>query len=276
MGYAPSLGASARYQMLGRSGGGGTQITANATANTKGSYATLGTASFDYDGFWVAITSVVSGTIYRQRVDIAVNTGSSDQVIAEDVYYDGSVSGAWYDNSARSFFVPVKIPRGAVVKARCQSSTGSGTLLAAVNGMQGDARMISGFRALKSATDWSGTDPTNSLALSGATLSGWTQVTASTPARFAGLYLGLDSLGTAPGFAACIFDIGWGTAGSERVLTSIGTASYGSSGVSPLFYAPAGPFPCDLPAGTRLAVRGQSAYSSAAGTVYPVLHGLAA
>jgi hypothetical protein len=276
MGFAGNLGASARYQTLGRSGGGGTQITASATANTKGSYATLGTTGFDYDGFWVTITSVVSGTTYRQRVDLAVNTGGSDQVVAEDVYYDGSITGEWYDNSGAGFFVPVKIPGGAVVKARCQSSTGSGTLLVSINGMQGDARLVSGFRALKSATDWTNTDPTNSLTLGGTTLSGWTQVMASTPVRFAGLYLGLDSLGAAPGFVSCFFDIGWGIAGSEQVLTTVGTASFGGGGPSPLFYHPIGPFPCDLPAGTRLAVRGQSAYSGAAGTVYPVLHGLAA
>jgi hypothetical protein len=262
---------------LGLSSGTGVTVTASATANTKGSYSTIGTTSFEYDAVWVTLQELVGGTGYRQRIDIAANTGGADEVIIADLFFDASTNGgAWYNTAAPfTFCVPVCVPAGAVLKARAQSSTGSGTVAVWLQGQQGDAKAVRGFRGLASATDWTNTDATGSCAFSGQTLSSWAQIQASTPNRFAGLMVGLDSGGTVPSGFQFLVDVGWGSSGSERKLFSLGSYFY-FGGFSPLSVSLAGPFPCDLPAGSRLVGRVQSNYSSAAGAIKPLLYGLIA
>jgi hypothetical protein len=277
MGFGYPLSSSPRYEMLGRSGGAGTAITAGSTANTKGSYTTLGTTSFNYDGIWVSLTNVQGGTAQRGRIDIAVNNGGSDQIVCEDLYFDGSLGGSYYNTpSDGPSFLPVKIPKGGIVKARAQSSGTSGTFAVTVQGVSGDGRMIRGARALKAATDWTNTDPANGVVASGTSLSGWSQVQASTPNRFSALYVAASSKGSPPTLINFLVDIGWGGSGSERVLFSVTGTSYTSVTQTGLYGGPHGPWPCDMPAGTRLAARVQSAYAGASGTLGIVLYGLAA
>ena len=270
MGYARALASSTRYETQGISGGNGTTITPGA-ANTKGSYTTLGTAGFSYDGFFATCTGLGGGGTTRYRVDLAVNNGGSDQVIVEDLYFDPSSGGLYY-LGPRRILLPVSLAAGAVVKARVQSANGSGSCLVGVLGFQGDAKATKGFRALKSATDWTNTDPTNSLTLSGTTLTGWSQVMASTPVRFAGLTMSINSLGTNLTAAQATFEIGIGASGSEHTTGIViplqlfgGMGSLGTESC----------LPCDIPAGSRLSVRAQC---SAADTnsIGIVLNGLAA
>ena len=271
MGFARALVSSTRYETQGISGGVGTTLTAGATANTKGSFAILGTTGFEYDGFHLYITGFTGGGTSRYRVDIAVNTGGSDQVIVEDVYFDPSPAATYYADQ-KSVLIPVNVPRGAVVKARCQSTGTSVTVAASVLGFQGDAKATKGFRALKSATDWTNTDPTNSLTLNGTTLTGWVQIMASTPVRFAGLYLTLDSLGsTSLTTAHATFEIGIGASGSEHTTGIVIARQLSALNVINMH----GPYPCDIAAGTRLAVRAQcdAADTNSYGVV---LNGLAA
>ena len=270
MGYARALVSSTRYETQGLSGGVGVTITSGA-ANAKGSFATLGTTGFEYDGFHLYITGLPGGGASRYRVDVSSNTGGSDQLIVEDIYFDPSPQGN-YTAAWKEILVPVAVPAGAVLKARCQAPAASVSLSASVLGFQGDAKATKGFRALKSATDWTNTDPTNSLTLSGTTLTGWTQVMAATPARFAGLYLALDSLGATGQTAAhATFEIGIGTSGSEHttgIVLARQLSGYGlNDGHS--FH------PCDIAAGTRLSVRAQcdGANTNSYGVV---LNGLAA
>jgi hypothetical protein len=271
MGYARALASSTRYEIHGISGGVGTTLTPGA-ANTKGSFATLGTTGFSYDGFFATCTGLGGGGTTRYRVDLAINTDGSDQLIVEDLYFDPGSAGNYVVGSRR-VLLPVSLPAGAAVKARCQSASGGGSLSVGVLGFQGDAKATKGFRALKSATDWTNTDPTNSLTLSGTTLTGWIQIMASTPVRFAGLALAVDTLGnTSMTSAHATFEIAIGVSGSEH-STGI---------VIPLQLAsPAGGIateaclPCDIAAGTRLSVRAQCDVADT-NTIGIVLSGLAA
>lgn len=266
MGHGVSLASEARYEALGFGTGVGTTITAGASANTKGSYATLGTTSFDYDGLFLNV-SIISGTgANRFRLDVAANNGGSDQIIIADHFVEnnGIVVGP-------CVFYPVAVPKGASLKVRSQATTGSRQLYAAISGFQCDENMRRGFRGVASATDWTNTDPTNSITLNGTTMTGWTQVMASTPDRFAGLYFMLDAKGVAITGGNFIFSIGWGSAGNELELTRV-LVSNGSTDVNWPFI---GPIPCDLPAGTRLAVRAQAAAANTS-VIAPVLMGLIA
>lgn len=272
MGFPRALVSSTRYETLGIATGVGTTITSGA-ANAKGSYSTLGTTGFEYDGMVMTITGLPGAGITRYRVDLAVNTGGSDQVIVEDVTFDTMNAGAYY-SGLRAVTLPVGVPKGGVLKARSQAvAASSASISVSVAGFQGDAKALKGFRALKSATDWTNTDPTNSLTLSGTTQTGWSQVMASTPVRMAGLYLAIDSLGNnALTSAHATFEIGVGALGSEH-----------STGIIiPMQLSPSGPLygfaaccPCDIPAAARLSVRAQCDVADT-NTIGVVLGGLAA
>jgi hypothetical protein len=95
---------------------------------------------------------------------------------------------------------------------------------------------------------------------------------ASTPVRFAGLYLMLDSLGSVATSAHATFEIGIGTSGSEH-STGIIIARQLASALA--INDGDGPYPCDIAAGTRLSVRAQcdAADTDSYGVV---LNGLAA
>lgn len=277
MGYAPAIVSSTRYEQLGLSTGTGVIVTANSTANAKGSYSTIGTTGFEYDALWVTLQELASGTNQRQRIDIASNSGGGDEIIVADLFFDASnTGGVWYQTAAPcTFCIPIAVPQGAVLKARSQSSGSSGSIAIWLQGQQADAKAARGFRGLATATDWTNTDGANSCNFSGTTLSSWTQINGVTPNRFAGLMVGLDTAGSNAGAFQFSMDIGWGSAGNERKLFTLGSYHYNAA-FSPLLTSLAGPFPCDLPAGVRLVARVQSNYSGASGSVIPLIYGLIA
>jgi hypothetical protein len=272
VGFGWPAAASCQYELVGESGGIGTTVTSSASANVKGSYTTIGTAGFSYDGFWLHITNTQGGTAYRYMVDLAVNNGGSDQIIVANAFFDGSIGGAYYQ-TAGSFlpFFPVSVPKSGVLKARCSATTGSGTVAVSVQGMQGDNRIIRPFRGVVNDTPFTNGDPTTGITTSGTTQSAWSGIIASTSVRYAAIYVSESSVGGNPGLIGYRADIGFGAAASERVLFSIVTTAYTYT----MPGSALGPYPCDLPAGTRLAARAQSSYN-AAGTYYPIIYGLAA
>lgn len=256
MGYALPITASARYEALGTGTGIGTTVSANASANTKGSYATLGTASFAYDGFFLFLLGPASGSNVAQNlVDIAVNNGGSDQVVVEN-FYSGAPTSSSVAQSAGGTFIPVRIPSGAIVKARSQATTGSVNLSVHIVGFQGAAGLSKGFRKLACLADLTNSNVSNTLTLSGTSLTGYTQIAASTSIAAAGLILALDERSTSSmsTTAHSLWDVAMGGAGSEVVvLPKIGIYLNSASR-----FLPIGPFPVDIPAGKRLAVRAQT------------------
>jgi hypothetical protein len=104
----------------------GTLVTASATANVKGSYAALtASTAHDYSGVVLCIDPLAAGTV-NYLVDFAIGASGSEMVIAPNM----SVSVI----SSR-LFLPIAIPAGTRVAARCQSSTLSDTLHASIIGL---------------------------------------------------------------------------------------------------------------------------------------------
>lgn len=247
--------AATRYETLGITTGQGVTVTCGAS-NTKGSAATIGTTGFAYKGFHIAIVAMSSAAPYR--VDVIANSGT-DEVIVQDVHVDNRIAGT---SSAFSIYFPVAVAAGAVLKVRAQSSTASATLRASIIGFTGSAELQNGFRAALAATDFTNTDPTNSVTPSGTTQTGWTTMQATTPARFAALYVMPCGAGGSAGAATnATFDVGHGTAGNEvAIVTGIATRMSASAGI--LEPTSSGPFFCDIAAGSRLAFRMQNAATS--------------
>lgn len=249
MGVGQSLAASARYETLGAGTGTGTVVTAGT--NTKGTTVSIGTTAFQYDGFFLLLGGLSGAG--RYRFDVIINTGGSDTVLVADYFFDAL---ATYPNS--SPILPISVPTGATLKVASQCSTGTPTVAVTILGLQGNERMARGFSRAVSCTDWTNTDPTNSVTLNGTTQTAWAAIGASTPARVAGLYLALDGRGGATTTTNLLIDIGIGGAGSEIVL--IPSILMRRASAIPNFSD--GPFPCDIPAGTRLSFRATASAAS--------------
>jgi hypothetical protein len=248
---------STQYETQGISSGLGTAVTSNASADTKGAVVAIGGAiSFDYDWIWVTFTQIYgqgSGG-YRFLVDIGAANGGSFQTIAADLATMGV--GGYSATSENSYLLPVRVDKGATIYARCQDTTGGGTLYVSVVGAQGSVRLLRGFRGLANCTDLSGSDPATTFTLVDGGTTSWQQVQAPTAQRIAGIIpvvtpAGVISWDTSKG----VLEVGWGSAGNKRTLFQIPCQVCGdvSGGVNVVQHG--GPFPCDLPLGARLATR---------------------
>ena len=103
-----------------------TTVTASATPFTKGNYAQLvASSAHAYTGL-VASIFVNAGTPYRFFVDIAVGGAGSEQVIIPNIQTSL--------NDNLTSFVPVRIPAGTRISARCQNSA-AGNLRVAMIGV---------------------------------------------------------------------------------------------------------------------------------------------
>jgi len=263
MGYGAPLASASRYETLGAATGVGTPVTSGASINTFGATITLGTTSFDYDGIFITTASTGNNV---SLVDIIVNNGGSDQVIVTTVPVPHNAGGAFIQGS--SGLIPVRIPAGAIVRAKMQSTTASATADVMVTGFQGNNDISLGFRGLACCTDITSGAPTNGVTMSSTTQTPWAQIQASTPNRIAGLYWSYDVRGTTGGASLVLLQVGWGPSGSEKLLFTTGF-TFASVPVLQ------GPYPCDLPAGTRLAARMQAS-GTVTQTVSILLHGLIA
>ncbi|MBK1656832.1 hypothetical protein [Paracraurococcus ruber] len=245
-----SMPAASRMETLGAGTGEGVTVTASAAANAKGSYATLGTAGLSYSGFVLQMLPANSG---KYRVDVAINTGGSDQVIVEDWLIDATSSGA--SRSVQNLWLPIAIPSGAAVKARCQAATGSHALRVLLTGYAQDFPGFPGFRALRSLTTFSATEaPT--VTQNGTTQTATWQEFSATPLAepVAALYFAVSTGGdNARTTSRWLAEVASGASGSE-VSRLILQGAQNTTDITPGVW---GPFPAMLPPSTRLSFKVQ-------------------
>lgn len=251
-----SLPQGARFETVGAGTGEGVTVTSSGTANTKGSYATIGTAGFNWSGFWLHL-AWVSAT--RYRLDLTVNTGGSDQIIVADLFRDVGSNG---NNIVDNVWVPIPVPSGATIKARMQTASGGLFARVLVTGYGADWPGIPRSRALVSLTAFTNTDPTGSVTQTNTSWTAWTEIVASTSNEVHGLYI-------------CAAYVGDSTRTTTRYLAEFGTGSAGSE--TARFIMPGQnainqnafwqPVWSRIPAGTRLAFRVQCNSGTAADTI---------
>ena len=245
-----SLVMGSRIETQGAGTGVGTSVTASASTNTKGSWTQIGSAiGFDYNEIFLSV-ALGSTVVGRVRLDIGVETSAgSQQIVAADLFCDFSTVASHAD-----FVLPVNIKKGSTIWARCQSNTASVVLSVLVNGVQGQGRLMRGYRGVASCTDWTNTDPTNTVTLNGTSFTAWAQIQATTAQRIGGLIAAIDGKGATLTAANVLFQVGWGSSGNERALFQFAVRMAGAINVPPAI----GPIPCDLASGTRLAFRAQA------------------
>lgn len=246
-GYAQQLLSSTRSEFSPAAVGG---ITPVSGSGAYGALATLGTASFDYD--MVLLELLNNGQNTRSRISLTVNNSGADEPLISDLFWDTTTSASPLAMYSTGIVCPVTVARGSIIKAQTWANSGTNNVNIALTGFQGDARMVKGGRAIVSATDFSGIDPTNSITLSGTTTTGWVVVQAASPVRYSALYGCFDGRGSTITVAYTRFDLGFGPPGGP--YQAIGSFRHVNQNyVSPTIK---GPFPCDIPAGSNIVVRG--------------------
>jgi hypothetical protein len=237
--------SATRCETLGVSSGEGTSVTSGS--GTKGSWATVGTAGFDYNGIVIQIAGGTNATD-RFRFDVAINPGAN-KIIVPDLYFELS-SGV---QAIIDVPLAIAVKAGATIEVRAQAASGSRALNVAVTGYAGGFPLDPGHSCAVSCTDFTGTDPTNTITLAGTSPTAWAEICASIPGDISALYMSLTDVGgSVSARAHVLIDIAIGASGSERTILSP-FFQYGASSLNGL--QPFGPMPLHLPQGTRLAAR---------------------
>lgn len=241
----------------------GTVVTASATTNTKGSYVELiASTAFNASGFWIrALDPSAQGSFL---IDIAIGGAGSEQVIVPNVMF-GALAGT---ELVLGMFIPINVPVGSRLSARCQSGGASLTLAVEVIllgcGIYPDHNSIGIAEAIGANTGTSqGTTLTPNATAD--TYSAWVELIASTahPIRSLGFTLSTATDGT-KGDTMYMTDIAIGGAGSEQVILSKLPSNTFASG-DYMIPQTLGPFAINIPAGSRIAARTKASGASAEG-----------
>lgn len=250
-------------------------ITSSATAHTKGAWTQLTAATgFDATGLLLHIGTGYNDT--RYLIDIGVGAAGSETVIVPNLLV-GIPSGICH-----SIFLPLSIPAGVRLAARSQDNFGSSTVWLSGSLFAGG---FANGPAFSSLTDYG----TNTATSGGTTIDAgatvntkgaFAQLVAATTYSHKGLLVA--AMRPTPGTAmvtdyAQLADVAVGAAGSEQTMmfnlrfvaaiatggaTGVaGSATYTGRGLLNPAYTPI--VPCDVLAGSRLAVRQQSSSTNA-------------
>lgn len=234
----------------------GVVVASSASINTKGTWVEL-TAATARHGIGILVNLRRGHTAVADfLVDIGIGAAAAEIVIVPNLKAD---SGTNTLTRSAPLWIPIGIPAGTRISARCQS-----TISAAASRVQVTVVYGSMLTAppLTRVTDY-GTNTADSGAVSvdpGGSINtkgSWTQITASTTSPMRNLIVGIGNVANSTRTAYdWLLDIGIGGSGSEIVILGDQHLEAHTSDdlMGPTFI---GPIPCSIPAGTRLAARSQ-------------------
>ena len=241
----------------------GTNITASATANTKGSWVDLGsTTSFAYEHITVCLIPG-TGSAVDLMMDIGISDGANRFVIAADLHYT-SVKSTFAH--ALSIGIPLHVPSGTQLSARCAASVGSSDMSVIVSGHSsglggapGFSRCVALFTPALSrgiAIDPGGTANTKGA---------WADITTSCPNDISAMFglVGFNGDVARAAAARSIMDIGVGAAAAEYVLYPNAFMGWSTFWDGPFANVRIPPFACHVPATTRIAARSACSLTTA-------------
>lgn len=246
-------------------------VYAPASTHTKGTYTELITSTaYDADGIMVSLqaNNVVAGAL----MDFAIGAAGSEQIVMANVIIGQTARLTTY------VFIPISLPAGSRVAARCQSTNSSQAFAVATHlyraGLWGPPP---GGTIVTLGADTS--DSGGQVIDPGATVDtygSWAQLSASTSQDIAAVYLMLaNRQNTAPAAESVNFylQLGIGAAASEVVVWGpirFSSSSSGSYGPLPAVW-----FPVSIPAGSRLVARARAGTNDATDRLFDlVVYGL--
>lgn len=228
-----------------------TTVTASASANTKGAVVEL-VAATEFNANWmlVQLTNASTGAVFF-LIDIMIGA-ATEQVIVPNLFAATRTGVGGSD----SYLIPIFVPKGSRLSARCQSNSISATIAVSLVLMSGtmlgggqSPSFVSAYGADTAATLGTNVDPGGVAN----TDSSWVQLTASTDRAHHWLIVagrfGDANITTG---AAWRLSIGIGAA-TETVLIADLHVSAGTNEDLP--YGAVAQLPCFVPAGSRLTAR---------------------
>ncbi len=261
-------------EAIGSVGGGsdGTAITGGA-ADTKGSYTQL-IAATAFDIQWVCVQIYADGTNSEFLVDIAIGA-PTEQIIVENLYSETPQSGVGRV-VVGAYAMPLYIPAGTEISARCQSSTASAVCDVNMIGQgahfmpSAPASIVDTYGAVTASTEGTQIDPGTSLNTKGA----WTQIVASTDRDIHAIVFstGRSAQNRSLSDADFLVDIGVGASGNEFAIVKDYYFFTASSGDGVKNYS-SPCFPVFIPAGSRLAARAQCSITGTDRLFGLIIHG---
>jgi hypothetical protein len=219
-------------------------------AHTKSAYQEL-VAATDRNaaGFLVCLEGSGAGDYY---VDIAVGAGGSEQIIAANLHTCINAQNL----RSTEYFIPIPIPGGTRLAARFQNNTTAGTCLTAITLWHGGLST-----PVCAVIDNLNPDTANTqgtlIAQGGAnhTKGAYTQIIASTARRYKGLIIHNGRRGTVAS-QTFMNDVAIGAAASEQIIIPNIWWNQNTT-TDNIERSVQGPFWVDIPAATRIAIRGQ-------------------
>lgn len=265
----PTIGGGPSQTGADSANSRGISLVANASANTKAtSYTTL-IAATDYRADWLLVVLNLNATAARFAVDIAVGASTAEVILVPDLYFEAQATNAF---PGHAYLLPRRVEAGTRISARCQCTTGSGSLYASVTAISSPITAPPGLTRVEAcgvstsgATRLTAIDPGGTAN----TDSGWQVLIASTGFNYRWLNVAAGH-GAGAMSVACnwLVDLAVGGAGSEQVLVS---DLYFSSGIVIDHPTPGTlSFPCNVASGSRLAARARCSSNSATNRVIDI------
>lgn len=222
-------------------------LTANASNNVKGSYATCVASASEADGLLIAFRGVTATRMHL--IDVAFGAAASEVNVLENYLFSSDLGVTQW------VYLPIQVPAGTRISARVQSSTGSTTFEVNVHAVRGSFYgPPPGGRVVTLGANTA--DSGGTLVDCGATAftaGAYSQLSASTTADISAILVVTgNNLNTSATFINFLLDISVGAGGSEiTILSQILFVTSGSTfGTLPSMW-----LPCSIPAGSRVSAR---------------------
>lgn len=235
----------------------GIVVTADSSAHTKGAWAEL-VASTAYTSSWMIVQAHSPATANGFLVDIGVGASTAETVLLPNLSFHSPTAGG--RETTHTLTLPIGVPAGTRISARCQATTGSGTIRVVVVLIAAPIAAPPTFRRVENC----GANPATSVGVVVADPGGvahtdgaWTELIAATGFNYKWLGLSVyNSSDTGYGGAvSTLIDLAVGGAGSEVAIVndlvfSGDTITDGTQGEVC--------FPVAIPAGTRISARNRN------------------
>lgn len=263
-------------------GGAGTE-TAGVTAATSIGIAVTASASANTKGSWVELTSATA----REAVGLLVNIGRGHTAGADflvDIGIGAAASETVLipnlkgDNGSNllgpgTIYIPIGVPAGTRLSARCQCTSASGIsrvqVVAVYGGWVGQPPLAVVTDHGSAVADSGGVsvDPGGTANTKGS----YSQIVASTSRAMKAMIIGIGNQNNGSRtIADFLLDLAIGAAASETIIVADLhlEASASDDAMRPVFV---GPIPISIPAGTRLAARAACTIIDATDRLFDVI-----
>jgi hypothetical protein len=264
----PMLQGSNQIATVGQNPTGttGVAVTSGGSINTKGSYSEISSAiPFATSGILI---NIVPGVATDWLFDISIGAAGSEKIVVGNLLLTTSRPG----ECITSYFFPIRLPEGVRLAIRCQArqATQSAgvvvTLIGVSNILSEPLSRCTTYGAVTADSGGIQVDPGGTVDTKGS----YSEIVSSTsnPIRQIIIVLGDQNNAT---MTTCFFhlDIAIGAASSEKIL--IPDLFFGA-GTTTDGHVPAvfGPFPVEIPAGTRIAARARCSINDATDRLFDI------